>query len=324
MNAQMDPLKQDPAMTKLQSLRQLAEARFADQAAQLPASAAERTPDATQKLLHELQVHQIELEMQNDELRRAQAAIDTAQARYFDFYDLAPVGYVTVSQTGLILQANLTMAAQMGVTRDSLIDQPIYQLIGKADHDIYYFFCNQLFETGSAQSCELRMIKAGCAPFWASMAALAVPSDDGSTALRIVLSDITERKQAEERLQLAASVFSRAGEGIMVTDARSHITEVNDSFTSITGYARSEVMGRNPRMLSSGRQVPAFYASMWAELANTGYWCGELWNQHKDGTHYAQLASISAVRDTQGEVQRYVALFSDIPVIKMHQRWMSS
>ncbi len=303
-----------------QSLRQRAETRFLEQTANQGASAAEQSPEATAHLLHELQVHQIELEMQNEELRRAQVAIDTAQARFFDFYDLAPVGYVTVGEQGLIIHANLTLAGLMGVTRARLIGQPINRLVDKTDHDIYYFFKHKLLETGTALSCELRMIKTGGAPFWVNLTAMAIPSSDGTTALRIVISDITERKQNEERLQVATSVFSRASEGIMVTDARGLITEVNNSFTSITGYARAEVLGRNPRMLSSGRQSQAFYSNMWAELANNGHWCGEVWNRCKNGKDYAQLLSISAIRDNLGAVQSYIALFSDVTALKLHQQ----
>ena len=327
MPGQIAALLHDPASAvadrvpgSVRTLRQRAESRFTEQAAHLPSSATMRTPEALHALLHELQVHQIELEMQNDELNRAQTAIDTAQARYFDFYDLAPVGYVTVSQTGLILQANLTMASLLAVTRDRLIDQPISHFIDKDDQDVFYLFRNKLLESGAPLSCELRMIKTGGASFWAGLAAIVVPGADDSTALRIVLSDVTERKQAQERLQLAASVFNRASEGIIVTDANGHITEVNDSFTAITGYSRSDVMGRNPSMLASGRQGPDFYSNMWGELTKHGHWCGELWNRHKNGTHYVQLVSIHAVCDTQGTVQRHVALFSDITAIKMHQQ----
>jgi PAS domain-containing protein len=93
-------------------------------------------------------VHQIELELQNEELRRAQAELDIARARYFDLYDLAPVGYCTISEQGLILEANLTVAALLGVARSELVKQPISRFILKKDEDIYYLhrkhpFCDQ-------------------------------------------------------------------------------------------------------------------------------------------------------------------------------------
>jgi diguanylate cyclase (GGDEF)-like protein/PAS domain S-box-containing protein len=132
-------------------------------------------------------------------------------------------------------------------------------------------------------------------------------------------SDITERKLAEDELRLAANVFSHTREGITITDAAGTIVDVNASFTRITGYSRDEAVGQNPRMLSSGRQDKAFYEGLWRALLEQGHWSGEIWNRRKDGEVFAELLTISAVRDAQGRTQHYVALFSDITAIKEHQ-----
>ncbi|HEX8978403.1 MAG TPA: PAS domain S-box protein [Parasulfuritortus sp.] len=100
---------------------------------------------------------------------------------------------------------------------------------------------------------------------------------------RPLTRSIAERSRTEARLQLAASVFTHASEGIMITDAEASILEVNDTFSAITGYGRDEVVGRNPRLLKSGRQGPEFYESMWRALAEDGHWRGEVWNRRKDG-----------------------------------------
>jgi diguanylate cyclase (GGDEF)-like protein/PAS domain S-box-containing protein len=125
---------------------------------------------------------------------------------------------------------------------------------------------------------------------------------------------------AEEKLQFAASVFTCAREGIAITDADGGILDVNGSFTRITGYSREEVLGHNPRILKSGRQTQEFYAGMWHALTHKGDWYGELWNRRKDGEEYAQQMTISAVRNPEGAVSHYVALFSDITALKEHQR----
>jgi diguanylate cyclase (GGDEF)-like protein/PAS domain S-box-containing protein len=124
--------------------------------------------------------------------------------------------------------------------------------------------------------------------------------------------DITTRKQAEEKLQLAASVFTHAREGIMITNSRGDIIDVNTAFTQITGYDPDEVRGRNPRLLSSGRQDAAFYTQLWIALQTQDHWNGEIWNRRKDGQIFAELLTISTVRNSQGDVSHYVALFSDI------------
>ncbi len=151
-----------------------------------------------QGMLHELRVHQIELEMQNDELRRTQLALDTSKARYFDLYELAPVGYCTVSEQGLILEANLTAATLLGTSRGGRVPWPFTQFIQKEDQDIYYLHRKNLFETGAPQACELRMAKRDGTVFWAHLEATAGKDADGTRVCRVVMSDITALKKAEE------------------------------------------------------------------------------------------------------------------------------
>ncbi|OAI01432.1 diguanylate cyclase [Methylomonas methanica] len=127
---------------------------------------------------------------------------------------------------------------------------------------------------------------------------------------------------AEEKIQLAASVFSTSREGILITSADGAIIDVNDAFTQITGYSRDDAMGQNPRMLSSGKQDKVVYEALWHSLITTGYWFGELWNRHKNGEMYAENLSISAVRDADGITRHYVGLFSDITSTKMHAQQM--
>ncbi len=128
-----------------------------------------------------------------------------------------------------------------------------------------------------------------------------------------------ERLFAEEKLQLSASVFSHSHEAIFITEPDGTIIDVNDAFTCITGFSRAEVLGKNPRLLSSGRQSKEFYAVLWREIIENGYWSGEVWNRRKNGEIYAELLTISAVRSAEGNIQNYVALFSDISAFKEHE-----
>ena len=133
-------------------------------------------------------------------------------------------------------------------------------------------------------------------------------------------SDISARKLAEEKLQLAASVFGNTREGITITDTNGTILDVNAAFTHITGFSREEVLGKNPRILSSGRQGKDFYTELWRSLRDKGHWYGEIWNRRKTGEVYAEMLNINAVRDNQGNTRNFVALFSDITLIKTHQQ----
>ncbi|MHC4708403.1 MAG: PAS domain-containing protein, partial [Planctomycetota bacterium] len=121
------------------------------------------------RLLHELQVHQIELEVQNEELRRTQQELEASRDRYSDLYDLAPVGYLTVSEKGLIVEANLTVAILLGVERSALAKQPLSRFIARDDQDAFYFHRRRTFETGTTQTAELRMVKADDTLFYARL-----------------------------------------------------------------------------------------------------------------------------------------------------------
>jgi diguanylate cyclase (GGDEF)-like protein/PAS domain S-box-containing protein len=135
-----------------------------------------------------------------------------------------------------------------------------------------------------------------------------------------MVEDITERKQNENKLRLAASVFTHAREAIMITEPNGTIIDVNATFSHITGYSRDEVIGHNPSMLNSGRHDDDFYATLWRDLSEHGYWDGEIWNRRKNGEIYAELQNISAVKDVNGNLQHYVSLFSDITRTKVHEQ----
>jgi len=136
----------------------------------------------------------------------------------------------------------------------------------------------------------------------------------------IFSEEITARKQSEARLQLAASVFTHTSEGIVISDPSGIILDVNDAFTQITGYSREEAVGSKTNLLRSGRHGKEFYDNMWRDLIETGHWSGEIWNRAKDGRIFAETLTITAVQDKSGNLERYVALFSDITPLKEHEQ----
>jgi diguanylate cyclase (GGDEF)-like protein/PAS domain S-box-containing protein len=134
-----------------------------------------------------------------------------------------------------------------------------------------------------------------------------------------IIQDITRRKLVEEKIKLAASVFTHARESIMITDATGIIVDVNDTFSSTTGFSREEAIGHYPSELQPGRQAKQNYADMWQVLLKDGYWSGEMWKRRKNGEVYAEIKTVSAVRDEQGVTTHYVSLGNDITLIKEHQ-----
>lgn len=135
----------------------------------------------------------------------------------------------------------------------------------------------------------------------------------------LVVYDITARKEAEEQLRFSSRVFNQAHEGIIITDIHGIITDVNPAFCEITGYRREEVIGKGPHILNSGRHSPDFFNRMWTAITEHGYWQGEVWNRRKNGELYAELLTISALTDDDGQSRHFVGLFSDITQTKQQQ-----
>jgi PAS domain S-box-containing protein len=166
------------------------------------------TSDNLQKTEADLQLHQTELEMQNEELRQSQVNLERSRERYFELYDLAPAGYLTISRKGLVLNANFTAATLLGVDRKSLVSMPLSQFIERDDQVVFYACRNELIETGTRQSCELRMLYSDGSLFRVQVIAVQAPASEGDdAAISLMLIDITGRKQTDEALQKREKIF---------------------------------------------------------------------------------------------------------------------
>ena len=203
------------------------------------------TLEETRRILHELRVHQIELEMQNEELRRSQAELSASQARYLDLYDFAPVCYCTLSEDGLILESNLTATILLGVAQGDMVQHSIFRFVIEEDRDIFYLYIKKLFKTGDQHSCELRMLRVGSTPFWARVEASATQNSDGISICRVVMSDITERKLAEESLRNAHWRLENIIEGTHVGtwewNVQTGEAVFSEVWAQIVGYTLAEL-----------------------------------------------------------------------------------
>ena len=159
------------------------------------------TAQDAEKLIHELQVHQIELEIQNKDLRSTQLALEEAREKYFDLYNLAPVGYISLNEDEVITDANPTAADLFGIERNILNNKPLTRLILREDQDIYYVNSKKLIDIGEKQQFDIRMKRKDKTSFWAHIVSVLSKKDYDSFTIRITISGITNRKRAEERLK---------------------------------------------------------------------------------------------------------------------------
>ena len=242
---------QDEAKGNLANLRQRAEEIIG---ANKPPLLEFTTPEEAGRALQELYVHQIELQMQNEELRRAQVELDAVRARYFDLYDLAPVGYVTASKKGMVLEANLTAARLLGMERGALVKRPLARFVVPADADIYYLQLKQLWETGLKQVFEVRMVRPDGAQFWARLEAVKAEDDEDAPVSRVVISDITERKHAEEAIQ-RSDLMRLSFDAIIVWRLDAAIESWNRGAGSSMAMAKTRHWAASP-MNCLGRSIP--------------------------------------------------------------------
>ena len=156
--------------------------------------------------------------------------------------------------------------------------------------------------------------------FWCMVSGSALDPLDPNNGSIWVYADISERILAEEKLRLSAKVLEHIADGVIVTDSAGIIVAINPAFSLITGYGDADAIGKTPKILRSGREAPAFYAKLWADLAEHGFWAGEIWNRRKDGDFYLEWLTISAVRDTNGACTHYVGVFRDITQAKESQK----
>ncbi|GAX60096.1 transcriptional regulator [Candidatus Scalindua japonica] len=178
------------------------------------------------KLAHELQVHQIELEMQNEELRKAQLLIEESRRKYLDLFDFAPLGYFTIDETGLILESNLTGAAMLGIERSLLINKPIAKFIYSEDQDKYYLYIRTVYDGEKANACELKMVKKDGTVFHVQLECSVVhDAGDNVRQCRTLLTDISKRKQSEIRLSAQHAITRILAESITLEEASSKILQ---------------------------------------------------------------------------------------------------
>jgi diguanylate cyclase (GGDEF)-like protein/PAS domain S-box-containing protein len=211
--------------------------------------------DAT---LHELRVHQIELEMQNEELRRAQVELDAQREKYFDLFDRAPVGYLTLSEAGVVGDANLSAKTMLGVDRELLVGQPFSAFVFPEDRDAYYLHERSIHTKAVSQEVELRLQRLGSQPegdgadshFWALLKSQpARIAYGGSPSTWVTFTDIEGRRYEETRLAAFAArndvLMRTASDGIHVLDDQGNVVEANQAFCDMLGYTREEISRLN-------------------------------------------------------------------------------
>ena len=297
------------------TLRQQAEATLIQSQKKKTNSVEGASASEVAQMIHELQVHQVELEMQNDQLRTAKLEIEASRERYFDLYDMSPLGYCTLNEAGIIIEINLTLANLLGIPRSQLLKKPFNNFIFQGDQDNYYLNINRMIVNEEPLLLELRMNTPSYEPVWVNLSCIFRKEATGAMDLLIGVSNITEKRMTQQKQQIAAIAFESL-EGMFITDAKQMILQINHALTDMTGYTIEELAGQPRDILDSGRNPLAFFAKMSTSLKSEGKWTGEIWNRRKNGEVYPAWMTITAVHNTQKELTNFVFTLSDITMKK--------
>jgi len=271
------------------------------------------------KLVHELDTYQVELELQNEDLQKAQEEINKSRKRFSDLYDFAPVGYLTVSDKGLILEANLTAANLLGLERQYLLKQPLSAFIVDEDQDIHYRCRKKLLNTGMPQTCNFRLRKNDGTQFHAQLnSSVDAFIDGGSGQFRTVITDISEQKKLEQAIWQSKkeweNTFDAMADIVTLMDKNLRIVRANKVAHDFFKVKPGELNGRHCYELFRGDTAPCHQCPITKTLQSSGLHCAENMVHERLGKIF-QVSS-APVFDENGELQHLVHVAKDITEIK--------
>jgi len=262
------------------------------------------------------------------ERSRVDVALRRSEDRFRAVFENAGVGVVLCDAEGRFVEANPAFCSMIGYSEAELKLLTSKDVTHPEDVDRHEGLRDEM-RAGGRDFYHLtkRYLAKDGRILWGSLTVTAVREagiDDADMRFTVtVVEDITEKKRLEDHMRLAATVFESSGDGLFVTDAHSRIVHVNPAFTEITGFEAGDVMGKTPKVLSSGRHDREFYERMWEALHATGKWQGEIWDRRKSGEMFAGWQNIAAVRNSMGEITNYVAVISDITSRKQVEERLS-
>lgn len=253
----------------------------------------------------------IERELQAAQARRTHFQ---SEQRFRATFEQAAVGIAHVGLDGRWLRVNHKLCVITGYTEEELLTGDRPSITYPDDMPDELDSMQQLLAGDVPSSTkEIRYARKDGSLVWVNLTWSLTRTSTGEPDYFIeVIEDITERKEATERLRLFARIFDTINEGVAVTDASNNIMLVNPAFSAITGYSATEAIGKNPRILHSGLMDKVFYDRMWQSIKKTGRWQGEITDRRKNGENYVEWLSISTMKDERGESSHYIAVVSDI------------
>ena len=303
-------------------------------------------------VLEKLQFYQIELELQNEELRKTKQQLEVSTNKFSDLYDFAPIGYFTFDARGTFLEANFTGCEMLNLHANELIGKSFRDFVDESDWDKIQLYHKKVIRTKEKLSTEIKLVTSNGDSFFGEMISLSVyDSEAGRMHIRSAIIDISERKKAEEELKQAheqleervkertlelekankilvkeikerkeaenliriqSAALNAADISVILVDTKGKIEWVNPAFLKLTGYTADEVIGKKDKFLANVKKDKELYKKIWFTISSGRVWRGVLPNSTKNGTGFYEELTITPVKDDSGNTLRFISIQQDI------------
>ncbi len=313
-----DKTRQDPVTDEFVNLRLRAEAAMQEKVVDSLDVSTLPTKEL-QALVHELQVHQIELEMQNEEIKRLHLESEASKKKYQDLYDFAPVGYLTLSRKGIITEVNLTGASLLGVARQKLINRGFGHFVDDESLGQFDIHISSVLKQQEKLSCDLRLKREDGSSLYVKLESIRkdVSTEEqektGETqGILMAVTDITEIKRGEQEVRNFKIMTDRANYGCAMTDVDGFPTYVNEAFANMHGFSSAELIGENLSVFHTNEQMEHVNRLLEKLSRDGAAEFQEVWHARKDGSVFPTLMSLSLINDNKGTPLLFTATAIDI------------
>jgi PAS domain S-box-containing protein len=250
--------------------------------------------------------------------------IRESEAKLKKFFHHSGVGIARVSLDGHWLEVNDKLCQILGYEKDELLKLTFQEITYYKDLDEDLTYVSKMIQKEiDSYEMEKRYIKKDNSLVWIKLTVTLILKENGEPNYFIsVIQDINANKLYEKSIKQALLVFENTRDGIMITNKKNQIININPAFTKTTGYTLKEILGENPSILKSNKQDKIFYENMWKNLIENGFWVGEIINKDKNGNIYEELLSINIIRNSNNEIENYIGIFSDITIQKQQEKML--
>jgi PAS domain S-box-containing protein len=264
---------------------------------------------AYKKLLEELSAYQLEMEMQNEELRVSHARLKAENTKYLELYNFAPSGYFTLSEDGDIIDVNPFGAAMLDKTPSKLNRNRFAVYVSEDTRTTFHHFLHSIYISRKRETCEIILSVTGRQPVYLLLAGILA---EKSNHYHLNAVDITNLKHTEHTIQQLSQAVEQSPVSIVITDTNGALQYANRKHLDLTGYTLDELIGKTQAVLKSGNTLNATYQDLWQTILNGDVWHGEFLNKKKNGDLFWELADISPIKNEEGIVTHFLEIKKDI------------